>query len=57
MPWTPKDVAGKTHKAKTPADKAEWVRMANAILEKTGSESSAIRIANAHFEGRRKPAK
>lgn len=46
MPWTPKDAGGKTKKASTPALKKQWAGTANAVLKKTGSEASAVKIAN-----------
>jgi hypothetical protein len=47
MPWKPSEAKGKTHKAKSPADKKKWAATANAVLEKSGNDGKAIRIANA----------
>lgn len=46
MPWSTKDVAGKTKKAKTAKRKRQWVDVANAELKRTGNEARAIRMAN-----------
>lgn len=47
MPWNPSDAAGKTKKAAMPAAQKKWAGTANAVLKKTGSEASAVKIANA----------
>lgn len=48
MPWKPGDgPARHTHKADTPAKRKQWASTANSVLEKTGNEGSAVRIANA----------
>ena len=48
MPWTPEDgPARHTKKATTPATRKQWSDTANSVLEKTGDEGQAIRIANA----------
>lgn len=47
MPWKPSDAIGKTRKANTPATKKQWSGTANAVLKKTGSEASAVKVANA----------
>ena len=54
MPWKPSAASGKTRKAKTPAAKKQWSSTANAVLEKTGDEGRAVRIANAAVAKRRK---
>lgn len=46
MPWSEADAAHKTKHADTPAKRAKWARIANAVLEKDGDEGRAIRIAN-----------
>lgn len=46
MPWTAADAPRFTKKANTPAKRKKWARIANAVLKRTGSEKSAIRIAN-----------
>jgi len=47
MPWTMKSATKHTAKATTPAKKKQWSSTANAVLEKTGDEGKAVRIANA----------
>lgn len=47
MPWSSRDAASNTKKAKTPAAKRQWAHVANAVLKKTGSEAKAVRAANA----------
>lgn len=46
MPWTSRDVGGKTKKAKTAAQKRQWVHVANSALQRGLSEGEAIREAN-----------
>ena len=46
MPWTAADAGGKTKRARTPFLRRKWARAANSILEKSGSEGKAVRIAN-----------
>jgi uncharacterized protein YdaT len=46
MPWTARDVPGKTKKAKTPAQRRQWTDIANAALKRGLSEAEAIREAN-----------
>jgi len=46
MPW--KKEQAKQHNKKAVAKKGEqWAATANAVLEKTGDDAKAIRIANA----------
>lgn len=47
MPWKPSDAKRHTKKADTPKRKRKFAKVANAVLEKTGDEGKAIRIANA----------
>lgn len=47
MPWTPRDAARHTKKAKSPKRKRQWPKTANSVLKRGGSEGSAVRIANA----------
>jgi hypothetical protein len=55
MPWSAKDAAGKTKKAKrSPAAGRQWASTANAVLAKTGDDGRAIRIANAAVAKRKK---
>jgi hypothetical protein len=46
MPWTPKDAAGKTKKARSPGAKRQWSRVADSVLKRTGDEGLAVREAN-----------
>lgn len=57
MPWKAGDAKGKTRKAKTPAQKKRWSRTANAVLNKTGDEGKAIRIANAQAKRKSSPSR
>ena len=47
MPWQPKDAAKKTKKANTPKKQEIWKGVANDLLGKGQSDSSAIRQASA----------
>lgn len=47
MPWEMSSAMGHTKKASTPAKKKQWASTANAVLEKSGDEGKAVRIANA----------
>jgi len=47
MPWSLSSGIKHTKKANTPAKKQQWKSTANAVLEKTGDEGKAVRIANA----------
>ena len=47
MPWQPSSAPGKTRKAKTPAKRRKWSKVANSVLQGGASEGKAIRIANA----------
>lgn len=55
MPWTPKDAKRHTKKAKSPKAKRQWSHVADSVLERGGSEGSAIRQANGviaqHYAG------
>lgn len=55
MPWTARDAARHTKKAKSPTARRQWAHVANAVLQKTGSDARAIREANAVVAARRKP--
>jgi uncharacterized protein YdaT len=46
MPWSASD-ASKHIKGLTPAQAKRWASIANSVLEQTGDEGRAIRIANA----------
>ena len=47
MPWNPTDANRHTKKADTKATAKQWSAVANAVLEKSGDEGKAVRIANA----------
>lgn len=47
MPWTMESAGKHTKKATTGAKKQQWASTANAVLEKSGDEGKAVRIANA----------
>lgn len=53
MPWKPKDAIHKTKKANTPKKAALWSQIANQMLNKGQSDSSAIRQANAVLKRRK----
>jgi len=47
MPWKSNDGPSRhTKKANTPAKKKQWASTANSVLEKTGDEATAIKVAN-----------
>lgn len=46
MPWQASDSTRHTKKAKSPKRKRQWRHVANAVLERTGSEGTAVRAAN-----------
>jgi uncharacterized protein YdaT len=46
MPWTIKDVTKHNSKITSPHAKEVWVKIANKILDESGDEERAIRIAN-----------
>jgi len=47
MPWTMESAGKHTKKAKSPSTKKQWASTANAVLEKSGDEAKAVRVANA----------
>jgi hypothetical protein len=47
MPWSPSDAERHTKKATSPAAKKQWSTVSNKILDETGDDGKAIRIANA----------
>jgi uncharacterized protein len=47
MPWSPSSAKSFTSKADTPKKQRAWAAAANAALKKYGSESRAVRVANA----------
>lgn len=46
MPWDAKAASGHTHKANTPALRRQWADVANSVLERTGDDGKAARVAN-----------
>ena len=47
MPWSPSDgPARHTKKATTPAKRKQWSDIANKVLDESGDEGKAVRIAN-----------
>lgn len=46
MPWTSDDATGHNKRANTPRKRKIWSRVANQVLEETGDEGRAVRIAN-----------
>jgi hypothetical protein len=46
MPYTNKDVRHKTRKAKSSKDKRKWRHVYDSVIERGGSEASAIRQAS-----------
>lgn len=58
MPWSPNDGPSRhTKKAKSPAAKKQWAATANSVLEKSGDEGKAVRIANAAVAKRKAKGK
>ena len=54
MPWTSSDASRHTKKAKSPKAKRQFAKVANKVLEASGDEGKAIRIANAAVKKRKK---
>ena len=46
MPWSPDDAERHTKRATSTKAREQWAAVANSVLEKGGSEGSAIRQAN-----------
>ena len=46
MPWSSSEAHAKTHKARSPHAKRVWAKIANSVLQRTGNDASAIKIAN-----------
>lgn len=46
VPWTADDVPHKTKKAKTAAQRRQWLHVANGALKDGDSEGRSIRKAN-----------
>jgi hypothetical protein len=58
MPWTARDAYRHTKKASTPDSQNKWAKTANAVLEQSGDEGKAVRVANAPLENTaKKPTK
>lgn len=51
MPWNPGDAFKHNHAASSPKKSALWSGTANAVLNDSGDEGKAIRIANAQVAG------
>lgn len=49
MPWTIDDI-DRFKKGLTPREKKRWVKIANAVLKKSGDEGKAIRIASSRCD-------
>lgn len=54
MPWTPSKAHSHTKRAQTPAAKRQWATVANRVLDESGDEGKAIRVANAAVNKRKK---
>ena len=54
MPWALSDAPRHTKKATTKAAKKQWKTVSNKILDESGDEGKAIRIANAAVKKRKK---
>ena len=52
MPWDKSDASRHTKKAKTPAAKKQWSKVANKVLDESADEGKAMRIANAAVKKR-----
>lgn len=46
MPWKMSDAISHTKRASTPAKARQWASVANSILQQSGNEGKAVRIAN-----------
>ncbi len=49
MPWSSKDALEHTKAARSAAEQKLWSAVANKVLKETGSDSSAIKIANSQI--------
>ena len=52
MPWKMSDASRHTKAAKTPAKEKQWSTVANKVLQTSGDEGKAVRIANAAVKKR-----
>ena len=50
MPWKLGDALRHTKQASSPKKKKQWTTVANSVLEKSGDEGKAIRIANSQVK-------
>ena len=46
MPWDSSDARDHTKKAKSGKRARQWADVANSVLERTGDEGKAVRVAN-----------
>lgn len=53
MPWDPSDAKKKTKKANTPAKQKQWAKVANNVLNSTGSDAKAIKVANSSIKSKK----
>lgn len=54
MPWDSDDAKRHTKKANSDKKRKQWKEVANSVLDRSGSEGSAIRQANAVIARRSK---
>jgi uncharacterized protein YdaT len=57
MPWKPSDAIKHNRSLKTPAQRAKWSKVANAVLKSSGDEGMAIAVANKQAKRVPKPKK
>jgi uncharacterized protein YdaT len=50
MPWKLGDALRYTKSAASPKKKKQWTSVANAVLNRSGDEGKAIRIANSQVK-------
>lgn len=46
MPWTASDAKRFTKGANSPSSQDQWSKVANSVLDKTGDEGTAIKVAS-----------
>jgi hypothetical protein len=54
MPWDASDAKSHNKAAKTPKEKRQWSDVANSVLDRTGDDGEAVRIANGVLKRRRR---
>lgn len=54
MPWDPGDASRHTKKAVLPVAQRQWSDVANSVLQRTGNEGQAVRVANGVVKKRKK---